>query len=135
MQGDGRILNPLADIDGFRTGGIQLGGLRLALGFLVFVPAVGVRVLRARAPALRPVRLAVGAFILPYIYVANPQLLLIGATPLGIVQAAITATIGMTAIGAGLAGFLVTKLHWIERLALIGAGLCLVGAVYFIFLG
>ena len=32
-------------------------------------------------------RLAVGAFILPYIFVANPQLLLIGATPLGIVQA------------------------------------------------
>jgi TRAP transporter 4TM/12TM fusion protein len=71
-------------------------------------------------------RLAVGAFILPYIFVANPQLLLIGATPLGIVQAALTAAMGMTAIGAGLAGFLVARLHWIERLLLIAAGLLLV---------
>jgi TRAP transporter 4TM/12TM fusion protein len=71
-------------------------------------------------------RLAVGAFILPYIFVANPQLLLIGATPLGIIQAALTAAVGMTAIGAGLAGFLVTRLHWIERLLLVGAGLLLV---------
>ncbi|MBM4060839.1 MAG: hypothetical protein FJ265_07055 [Planctomycetes bacterium] len=43
-------------------GWMQLGGLLLALAFLVFVPAVGVCVLRARALALRPVRLAVGAF-------------------------------------------------------------------------
>jgi TRAP transporter 4TM/12TM fusion protein len=71
-------------------------------------------------------RLAVGAFILPYIFVANPQLLLIGATPLGIVQASLTAMIGMTAIGAGLAGFLVTRSHWIERILLVAAGLLLV---------
>jgi TRAP transporter 4TM/12TM fusion protein len=71
-------------------------------------------------------RLAVGAFILPYIFVANPQLLLIGATPFGIVQAALTAAVGMTAIGAGLAGFLVARLHWIERLLLVAAGVLLV---------
>ncbi len=71
-------------------------------------------------------RLAVGAFILPYIFVSNPQLLLIGATPLGVVQAALTAAVGMTAIGAGLAGFLVSRLHWIERILLVVAGLLLV---------
>jgi TRAP transporter 4TM/12TM fusion protein len=71
-------------------------------------------------------RLAVGAFILPYIFVSNPQLLLIGATPFGIVVAALTAAVGMTAIGAGLAGFLVARLHWIERLMLVAAGLLLV---------
>ncbi len=71
-------------------------------------------------------RLAVGAFILPYIFVANPQLLLIGATPFGIVQAALTAAVGMTAIGAGLSGFLVARLHWIERLLLVAAGVLLV---------
>ena len=71
-------------------------------------------------------RLAVGAFILPYIFVANPQLLLIGATPLGIIQASLTAVVGMTAIGAGLAGFLVTRAHWIERILLVAAGLLLV---------
>jgi TRAP transporter 4TM/12TM fusion protein len=71
-------------------------------------------------------RLAVGAFILPYIFVANPQLLLIGATPLGILLAVLTAMVGMTAIGAGLAGFLVARMHWAERLLLIAAGLLLV---------
>jgi TRAP transporter 4TM/12TM fusion protein len=71
-------------------------------------------------------RLAVGAFILPYIFVASPQLLLIGATPLGIVQASLTALVGMTAIGAGLSGFLVMRLHWIERILLVVSGLLLV---------
>jgi TRAP transporter 4TM/12TM fusion protein len=71
-------------------------------------------------------RLAVGAFILPYIFVANPQLLLIGATPLGIILAALTAAVGMTAIGAGLAGFLVARLNWIERILLVAAGVLLV---------
>ena len=71
-------------------------------------------------------RLAVGAFILPYIFVANPQLLLIGATWHGVLLAAFTAVVGMVSIGAGLAGFLVTRAHWIERLLLVAAGLLLV---------
>jgi TRAP transporter 4TM/12TM fusion protein len=71
-------------------------------------------------------RLAIGAFILPYIFVMSPQLLLINATPLSMVVAVITSLVGMTAISAGLTGFLVKKLHWIERVLLVGAGLCLV---------
>jgi len=71
-------------------------------------------------------RLAIGAFILPYIFVANPQLLLIGATWHGILLSALTAVIGMVSIGAGLTGFLVTRMHWIERLLLVAAGLALV---------
>jgi len=71
-------------------------------------------------------RLAIGAFILPYIFVVAPQLLLVNATPLGLVQAVITSLIGMTAISAGLTGFLVKKLNWAERILLVGAGLCLV---------
>jgi len=71
-------------------------------------------------------RLAIGAFILPYIFVANPQLLLSGATWHGILLSALTAVIGMVSIGAGLTGFLVTRMHWIERLLLVAAGLALV---------
>jgi TRAP transporter 4TM/12TM fusion protein len=71
-------------------------------------------------------RLAVGAFILPYIFVMAPQLLLVGTTPLGMVQAILTSLIGMTTISAGLTGFLVKRLHWVERVLLVGAGLCLV---------
>jgi TRAP-type uncharacterized transport system fused permease subunit len=42
------------------------------------------------------------------------------------VQAVITSLIGMTAISAGLTGFLVKKLNWVERILLVGAGLLLV---------
>ena len=71
-------------------------------------------------------RLAIGAFILPYIFVTAPQLLLVQASPLGLVLAVVTSLIGMTAISAGLTGFLVKKLHWVERILLVGAGLLLV---------
>lgn len=42
---------------------LATGGSLLLAAFAVFVPAVGVRLLRSRAPALRPVRLALGAFV------------------------------------------------------------------------
>jgi TRAP transporter 4TM/12TM fusion protein len=71
-------------------------------------------------------RLAVGAFILPYIYVLSPQLLLIDVTPMGVIQPIVTSILGMSAIGAALTGFLITRLSVVERVVLIAAGLCLV---------
>jgi TRAP transporter 4TM/12TM fusion protein len=71
-------------------------------------------------------RLAVGAFILPYIYVLSPQLLLIDVTPLGVIQPIVTSILGMSAIGAALTGFLMTRLSVVERVVLIGTGFCLV---------
>ena len=71
-------------------------------------------------------RLAVGAFILPYIYVMSPQLLLIDVTFLGVLQPIVTSIVGMSAIGAALTGFLLRRLSVVERLILAAAGLCLV---------
>jgi len=71
-------------------------------------------------------RLAVGAFILPYIYVMSPQLLLIDVTPLGVLQPIVTSIIGMSALGAALTGFLLRRMGLVERLVLVAAGLCLV---------
>ncbi len=71
-------------------------------------------------------RLAVGAFILPYIFVYSPQLLLIGVTPLGMIQPILTSILGMSAIGAALTGFLLKKLGWVERVLLVAGGLLLV---------
>jgi TRAP transporter 4TM/12TM fusion protein len=71
-------------------------------------------------------RLAVGAFILPYIYVLSPQLLLIDVTFLGVLQPIVTSIVGMSAIGAALTGFLLRRLSVVERLILAAAGLCLV---------
>jgi len=71
-------------------------------------------------------RLAVGAFILPYIYVMSPQLLLIDVTFLGVLQPIITSVVGMSSIAAALTGFLLRKLGVVERFILAAAGLCLV---------
>jgi TRAP-type uncharacterized transport system fused permease subunit len=71
-------------------------------------------------------RLAIGAFILPYIYVLSPQLLLLDVTFLGVLQPIVTSIVGMSALGAALTGFLLRKLSAVERLILAAAGLCLV---------
>ncbi len=71
-------------------------------------------------------RLAIGAFILPYIYVLSPQLLLIDVTFLGVLQPIVTSIVGMSALGAALTGFLLRRMGIVERVLLVAAGLCLV---------
>jgi TRAP transporter 4TM/12TM fusion protein len=71
-------------------------------------------------------RLAIGAFILPYIYVLSPQLLLIDVTFLGVLQPIVTSIVGMSALGAALTGYLLRPLGPLERIILAAAGLCLV---------
>ena len=61
-------------------------------------------------------KLAIGAFLVPYIFVFNPQMLLIGVTPLGLTQNIITATLGMTGLGATMIGFCVAPMSWPERI-------------------
>jgi TRAP transporter 4TM/12TM fusion protein len=72
------------------------------------------------------VKLALGAFLVPYIFAMSPALVLVGATPMLIVQMLITSVLGMVALGAGVTGFWSTKLYVWERLALIAGGLLLV---------
>jgi len=71
-------------------------------------------------------RLAIGAFILPYIFVMAPQLLLINATFLGVLWPVLTALVGMSSISAALSGYLLRPLHPVVRLVMAAAGLCLV---------
>jgi TRAP transporter 4TM/12TM fusion protein len=62
-------------------------------------------------------RLAITAFIIPYIFALNPSMLLIGAQPLEVVRIIITSLVGMVGIAAGMEGFsqaayaLVAKAH------------------------
>ncbi|HEY4600765.1 MAG TPA: TRAP transporter permease [Cerasibacillus sp.] len=67
-------------------------------------------------------KLAIAAYIIPYMFVLQPQLLMIDTTIMEIIWIVLTAIIGMIAIGAGLIGYWYRKLHWIERIisALIG---------------
>jgi TRAP transporter 4TM/12TM fusion protein len=71
-------------------------------------------------------RLAISAFIIPYMFVLSPELLMIDTTWTYLIWVVFTAVIGMIAIGAGAIGFWQRKLVWIERIAALFAGLCLV---------
>ena len=68
-------------------------------------------------------RLAIGAFIVPYIFVMNPAMLMIDTTVWAVVQNAATALIGMYALSGGLAGFVQDHCKWHERILLIAGGL------------
>lgn len=71
-------------------------------------------------------KLAIAAFIIPYIFVLSPQLLMIDTTWLELVWVIITAFSGMIAIGAGIIGYWFRKLHWAERIIAIITGLLLI---------
>ena len=71
-------------------------------------------------------KLAIAAFIIPYMIVLSPALLMIDVTFLEIVWVVFTAMIGMIALGAGIIGYWYRPLIWIERIALIILGLFMV---------
>ena len=68
-------------------------------------------------------RLAITAFIVPYIFAYNPQMLLINAEWYEVLQIVITSLIGIFAVSAGMEGYMITKAPWWQRLLLLGGGL------------
>lgn len=71
-------------------------------------------------------RLAITAFIVPYIFVMEPKMLFIDASVFEIVKIIITSLVGIVAISAGMEGYFRTKMAWYERIAVLAGGLCLV---------
>jgi TRAP transporter 4TM/12TM fusion protein len=71
-------------------------------------------------------KLAIGAFLTPYIFVYSTSMLWIGTTWYGMIQTLITSCAGMTAIGAAMIGFFVAPMNWLERILFIVGGLLLV---------
>jgi TRAP-type uncharacterized transport system fused permease subunit len=71
-------------------------------------------------------KLAIAAFLIPYIFVLNPQLLLINTTGLEIVQITITSLIGMFGIGIAMEGFIFRKVNPILRVIFLIGGLALI---------
>jgi TRAP-type uncharacterized transport system fused permease subunit len=67
-------------------------------------------------------KLALAGLIVPYIYVFNPILLFVGATPLPMIQAVSTALIGVLLLAACTIGYYRTEMSWwLRALALVGA--------------
>ncbi len=71
-------------------------------------------------------KLAIAAFIIPYIFVLSPVLLMINATPSALATTLVTAMIGMIALSSSLIGHLVTDMNMLERLILFGGGLLMI---------
>jgi len=71
-------------------------------------------------------KLAIGAFITPYIFVFNPSMLWIDVTWYGFIQTLVTSLMGMTFIGAAVISFFLAPMKWWERVAFFIAGLLLV---------
>lgn len=68
-------------------------------------------------------KLSIGAFIIPYMFVFNPQILMINTTFIEVVPILITSLIGMFGVSAGLEGYVFRKCNFIERILFIAAGL------------
>ena len=76
--------------------------------------------------AVTATKLAIAAFIVPYIFVMSPAMLLIDTTPLRVVWISITAIVGMFALSVGLEGFMLTKVPVVLRLVAVAGGLLLI---------
>ena len=71
-------------------------------------------------------RLAIGAFIIPFVFASSPALLFIDTTWYEVVLITVTATLGMVGVAAGLSGYLVSNMNIVERILAIVGGLMLI---------
>jgi TRAP transporter 4TM/12TM fusion protein len=71
-------------------------------------------------------KLALAGFIVPFIFIYKPGLMILNSSVLDIAVAAVTTILAVLALAAATEGFLLTRLNWAMRLVLIGAGVLLI---------
>ena len=71
-------------------------------------------------------KLAIAAFIIPYIFGLNSAMLLIDTSALEVIQIIITSTIGMIGVAAALEGYIKGALAWPLRILIAAGGLMLI---------
>lgn len=76
--------------------------------------------------ALTATKLAIGAFIVPYVFALNPAMLFIDTTIWEVILICITSLIGIFAVSAALEGYLLTNMKWYERIISVCGGLLLI---------
>ena len=86
----------------------------------------------AKAPpmktAFNATRLAIAAFIIPYIFAYNNAMIFVGddVTVWSVASITISATLGMLSIASGLMGYLSRDMKWVSRIILIAGGLLMI---------
>jgi TRAP transporter 4TM/12TM fusion protein len=92
---------------------------------LAVYAANGISGARLWESSLAALRLGATGYIVPFMFVFGPSLLMIGA-PEAIVLSAASATLGVTCLAGGLAGYFVGVALWWQRLLLVAAALVLI---------
>ena len=121
---------------------VQLGFPMVAAHFFVFyfgivadiTPPVALAAYAGSAIAksnpmktgINATKLAIAAFIVPYIFAYSPAMLFEGVSGVWpVLQIAVTSIVGLFAIAAALNGFLWKKIPMVLRLVLVAGGLCM----------
>ena len=73
--------------------------------------------------AFQATRLAIAAFLIPYIFAMNPAMLFIDTNAIGVIQVIVTSIIGIVGVAAGLEGYLMRNMNAIERILIAAGGL------------
>ncbi len=76
--------------------------------------------------AITATKLAIGAFIVPYVFALNPAMLFIDTTAIEIVQICITSLVGIFGVSAALEGYCLSHMTWYQRLLSLIGGLMLI---------
>ncbi len=76
--------------------------------------------------AFTATKLAIGAFIVPYVFALNPAMLFIDTTVWEVVLICITSFVGIFAVSASLEGFFLCHMKWYQRIISAIGGLLLI---------
>ena len=76
--------------------------------------------------ALVSTKLAIGAFIVPYVFALNPAMLLVDTNLAEVILISITSLIGIFGVSAGLEGYVFRKMRWSLRIASAVGGILLI---------
>ena len=76
--------------------------------------------------AFTATKLAIGAFIVPYVFALNPSMLFIDTTAGEVILICITSFVGMFGVSAALEGYLLKHMRWYERIVSAVGGLLLI---------
>ncbi len=71
-------------------------------------------------------KLAIAAFIIPYIFVLSPEILMINATAFSLIFAAVTAILGMVGVSSAMIGYLVDHSSPVERVLQFVGGILMI---------
>ena len=76
--------------------------------------------------AVTATKLAVAAFIVPYVFALNPALLFVDTSIVGVISISVTSFIGIFAVSASLEGYLRCDMPWYQRVVCCAGGLMLI---------